>query len=202
MHEAKKIMERKTLFKAEMDKVLPKSQSNALWSRSTEKLGEFLDRYRSLPEGVHTHTDTRIFPMAAVYLTLKDYIGQEKAYKIIEDAAISGCAGTADKLKKLLKLPGMKKVFIKAWDPMVRKLFGPDNGFSNVFYPKKAGEYRMDVTSCPYCRYLTELGCPELTKIFCANDDRIYGVLPGITFERTGTLGRGADRCDFCLKIK
>ena len=27
-----------------------------------------------------------------------------------------------------------------------------------------------------------------------------YGNLPGLKFERTGTLGKGADRCDFCFR--
>lgn len=58
----------------------------------------------------------------------------------------------------------------------------------------------MDVISCPYFRYFTELGCPEITKIFCENDDRIYGSLPGLQFLRTGTLGKGAERCDFWMK--
>ena len=44
------------------------------------------------------------------------------------------------------------------------------------------------------------VGCPELTKIFCANDDRFYGNLPGLEFRRTGTLGTGASRCDFNMK--
>jgi hypothetical protein len=47
---------------------------------------------------------------------------------------------------------------------------------------------------------MTELGCPELTKIFCENDERVYGNLPGLKFERTGTLGKGAKRCDFYLR--
>ena len=72
----------------------------------------------------------------------------------------------------------------------------------NVFYPNKKGEYRMDITQCPYNRYFAELGCPELTKIFCGNDDRVYGDLPGLEFIRTGTLGRGADKCDFYLRLK
>ena len=99
-----------------------------------------------------------------------------------------------------MKVPGMRSLFVKIWDPMVKKLFGPNNGFQNVFYPKKKGEYRMDVISCPYCRYFTELSCPELTKLYCENDDQIYGNLPGLKFERTGTLGKGAERCDFCIR--
>ena len=58
----------------------------------------------------------------------------------------------------------------------------------------------MDITACPYCRYFSELGCPELTKIYCENDDRTYGNLPGVKFDRTGTLGKGAERCDFHIR--
>ena len=58
----------------------------------------------------------------------------------------------------------------------------------------------LDIVACPYVRYFTELGCPELAKIYCANDDRVYGNLPGLEFKRTGTLGTGADRCDFYLR--
>ncbi|MCR4722420.1 MAG: L-2-amino-thiazoline-4-carboxylic acid hydrolase [Eubacteriales bacterium] len=200
MKTAETIMESKGVIKAEMDKVLPKAESDALWKDATEKLGGLLLQYRSLPKGVHMHTDSRILPSAAIYLTVKDVTGQEQAYRIIEDAVVQLCAGIAERLRKLVKLPGMKDLFISIWDPMTKKMFGSGNGFKNVFYTKKKGEYRMDVTECPYCRYFTELGCPELTKIFCENDERIYGNLPGLRFERTGTLGKGAQRCDFYLR--
>jgi hypothetical protein len=200
MNNPEKIMKKKTVIKAELDKALPKAQSDVLWQEATARLKEYLTRYSSLPKGVHIHTDSRILPSAAIYLVIKDVIGQERAYKVIEDAAVQICAGLEKKLQKLMKLPGMQSLFIKAWDPMTRKMFGAGNGFQNVFYPKKRGEYRMDVTACPYCRTFTELGCPELTRIFCENDERMYGNLPGLKFERTGTLGKGAERCDFCLK--
>jgi hypothetical protein len=200
MNNPEKIMKKKTVIKAELDKALPKAQSDVLWQEATARLDEYLTRYSSLPKGVHIHTDSRILPSAAIYLVIKDVIGQERAYKVIEDAAVQICAGLEKKLQKLMKLPGMQSLFIKAWDPMTRKMFGAGNGFQNVFYPKKRGEYRMDVTACPYCRTFTELGCPELTRIFCENDERMYGNLPGLKFERTGTLGKGAERCDFCLK--
>ena len=197
---AEKIMGKKAIIKAEMDKVLPKAESDRLWREATERLEGYLKRYSSLPKGVHMHTDSRILPSAAIYLTLKDATGQERAYRVIEDAAVHGCADIERKLQKLMRLPGMRSLFVKAWDPMTRKLFGAGNGFQNVFYPKRKGEYRMDVTACPYCRTFTELGCPELTRIFCENDERIYGNLPGLKFERTGTLGKGAERCDFRLR--
>lgn len=70
---------------------------------------------------------------------------------------------------------------------MTKKMFGGNSGFQNVFYPKVKGEYRMDVVSCPYCKRFSQLCCSELTKIFCANDDRVYGNLPGLEFRRAVT---------------
>ena len=200
MSKAEKIMKKKTVIKAEMDKAMQKAQSDSLWQEATMRLDELLTRYSSLPKGVHIHTDSRILPSAAIYLTVKETVGKEKAYKMIEDAAINGCADIEKKLRKLVSLPGMQSLFIKIWNPMTKKIFGEGNGFQNVFYPKKKGEYRMDITACPYCRTFTELGCPELTKIFCDNDERIYGRLPGLKFERSGTLGKGSERCDFCIR--
>ena len=159
-----------------------------------------MDQYAALPQGLRPHTDARIFPSAAIYLTAKERLGAQAAYALIEDAAVELTGRYAKKLAGLMRVPGMRSLFIRIWDPLTRRVFGPDNGFKNVFYPKKKGEYRMDILACPYCRYFTELGCPELTKIFCANDDRMYGNLPGLAFERTGTLGRGADKCDFCIR--
>ncbi|WP_026659419.1 L-2-amino-thiazoline-4-carboxylic acid hydrolase [Butyrivibrio sp. AC2005] len=199
---AEEIMQKKGFIKAEMDKVFTMDQSDKLWTDATIKLSEFLEKYESLPKGVHTHTDSRIFPSSAIYLTIKPVIGADAAYKVIEDAAITGCAGIQTKLARLMRVPVMRGLFVKMWDPLTKKIFGPSCGFQNVFYPNKKGEYRMDVTECPYRRYFTELGCPELTKIFCGNDDRVYGNLPGLEFIRTGTLGRGADKCDFYLRLK
>ena len=94
----------------------------------------------------------------------------------------------------------MKSLFVTIWDSMTKKTFGPDRGFKNVFYPKKKGEYRMDVVSCLYYRCYTEPGRPEITKISCGNDERCCGNLPGLEFKRSGTLGTGADPCDFYLR--
>ena len=58
----------------------------------------------------------------------------------------------------------------------------------------------MDILKCPYCKYCLELGCPELTPLFCENDDYVYGNVSGLRFTRTQTLGKGGDRCDFLME--
>lgn len=200
MKTAQKIMKKKGRFKAEIDRRLPKEQSDALWREATERLSALLEQYASLPKGVRFHTENKILPAAALYLTLKESIAQSEAYRVLEDATCKTADAAAKKLTAFLRIPGTKSLFLKAWDPLTRKVFGEKSGFQNVFYLKQKGAYRMDVVACPYNRYFTELGCPELTKISCGADDRVYGNLPGLKFERTTTLGRGGERCDFCIR--
>lgn len=201
MTDAEKLLNKKKVYKNEMDRVLPKEQSEWIWKQAAIRLGTIMKEHESVPEGVRMHTN-KIFPSAAVYLSLKEELGPDKAYGIIEKATYDTCVSVASKLAKVLKIPGMKSLFVRLWDPMTRKVFGPANGFKNNFYDNMKGEYRMDVVSCPYFRYFTELGCPELTRISCKSDDLIYGNMPGIRFERTGTLGRGNERCDFYIRKK
>ena len=197
---AEQIMKKKAVIRSEIERKMPKAQADALWRQATEKLAAILARYADLPEGLRPHTDARIFPSAAIYLTAKERLGQQAAYAVIEDAAVKLTGRYAKKLAGLMRVPGMRGLFIRIWDPLTRRAFGPNNGFKNGFYPKEKGAFRMDILACPYFRYFTELGCPELTRVFCENDDRMYGNLPGIAFERTGTLGKGAERCDFCIR--
>ena len=200
MKTAAQIMKSKQFIKNELYARIPKRESDALWEKAERRLDEILKKYAEIPKGEHTHTDTYIFPSAAIYLTLKEALDEKTAYAVIEDAAIRKTTGAGRKIAALMKLPGMKDLFIRIWDPLTKKMFGPDSGFKNVFYPKKRGEYRMDIVACPYSRYFTELDCPELCRIFCENDNRTYGNLPGLEFRRSGTLGTGADRCDFYVR--
>ena len=202
MTDAEKIMKKKSFIKKEMDRIVPKQQSDCLWSNATLKLEEFLNIYKDIPKGVKGHTENYIFPSASLYLIAKEELGQEKAYEIVNDAAVKMTSGVGKRLAVIMRIPGMKDLFVKIWDPLTRKMFGPENGFENVFYPKQKNEFKMDILFCPYVKYFTELGCPELTKIYCANDERVYGNLPGIEFRRNGTLCTGARCCDFYIRKK
>ena len=198
MKTAKQILKKKMFIKHVMDTRL--ENSDELWEKAMVKLEQILRKYAYLSKEERLHPEGYIFPSAAIYLTLKDVVGMQEAYDIIEIAAVQYTLKTGELLAKAVRIPGFRSVFIRIWDPMTKKMFGPERGFRNVFYPKKKDEYRMDIIACPYVRYFTELGCPEITKIFCDNDDRCYGNIPGLEFKRSSTLGKGGDRCDFYIR--
>ena len=51
--------------------------------------------------------------------------------------------------------------------------------------------------TCFFLKVLSAYGAPELTAHFCKLDDLLFGNIPGISWERTQTLGRGDECCNF-----
>ena len=76
---AEKLMTKKGTIKAELDRQTP--CSDVLWQKATARLNEIQDKYGALPKGLQPHTD-RIFPAAAIYLTIKDELGEKTASAI------------------------------------------------------------------------------------------------------------------------
>lgn len=78
-------------------------------------------------------------PATPIYLTLKEQVGQPEAYRIIEEATFETADSIGKKLAALMRIPEMRSLFVKVWNPSTRKMFGESSGFENVFYPKKEG---------------------------------------------------------------
>ncbi len=58
--------------------------------------------------------------------------------------------------------------------------------------------FAFNIHRCFYLDILTAYGAPELTAMYCRLDDLLYtDWSPSIRWERTKTLGRGDDCCDF-----
>ena len=77
---AEELMKKKGIFKQELDAQTTKS--NELWQKSTEKLSEIMKHYGELPKGLRPHIN-KIFPAAAVYLTVKEELGDKAAFSVI-----------------------------------------------------------------------------------------------------------------------
>ena len=124
MRSATEILNKKKDYRAAIEKVLSREDCDRLWRRTAARLNKFLQKYENLPKGVHSHTDESIFPAAALYLSAKEFMSDEEAYNVVEDAAVMMCAKANKALSKAMKLPFMPGLFVKMWDPMTRKIFG------------------------------------------------------------------------------
>ena len=138
-----------------------------------------------------------IFPRAAIYLQMIQYIPHEEAISLIEESVRIGVEPDRKRLHAVTKLPFLRPLFFKIFHKMVGTMFNGDAGFKFAEIESDSKRYRVDVPQCPYIKYCELLGCKELTATFCLSDDRVYGDMCGITFRRQGTIGRGSDKCDF-----
>ena len=181
----------------ELRKKLGKEQTDALVNDAVKLCNELCDQYKDLPAKEKIHTEQMIFPRAAIYLQMIKYISHEEAIGMIEESVRIGVEPDRNRLHIATKLPFIRPLFFKIFHKMIGTMFNGDAGFKFEEIEADSRHYRVDVLQCPYMKYCELLGCKELTSTFCLSDDRVYGNMCGITFERHGTIGRGSDKCDF-----
>ena len=186
-------------IKKELVKKYGNSVAEQIWQKAGTNLEELSRRYEHLPKAVKLHTDGNMFRNAAVYMAIKEY-DPEYALSILDEGVKKEGARVAKLLSILLHIPGMKVVMLRVFSRMLTSFFGEDAQFKSIRHCNSDMEISFDIIQCPYCKYLKEIGCPELVHMSCNIDEYIYGNLPGLEFKRTGTLGTGADKCDFWLR--
>ena len=186
-------------YKREMEKVFSKPEADLLWNTAESAYQRLLEENPNQPEAVAKHTRGNIFPAIAVYKTVAAKY-PAFAMKILENGAAAVSKVRGSQYAKLLRIPGLKGVFLKIFSKGVKSGFGPEAGFSHEFMTDSNRELAFHVTKCPYKDYCDRYGCGEIVRVFCKNDEYAYGNLQGIRFIRTQTLGTGGSCCDFRLK--
>ena len=188
-------------MKKDLEARYGKTETDRIWEKAGKNLEDLCQQYAHLPEKIKAHTDGNMFRNAALYMALKE-AHPEDALDIMDQGVRKEGARVAGMLSVILRLPGMKRLMLSVFAQMLDSFFGEDAGFKSTKHCISKDKVHFDINQCPYCKYLTEIGCPELIRFSCDVDEYIYGNLPGLEFTRTGTLGTGAACCDFCLKRK
>lgn len=178
-------------------KKLGEEQTDALVNDAVKLCNELCEKYNGLSPKEKIHTERMIFPRAAIYQQMIRYIPCEEAIALIEDAVRIGVEPDRKRLHIATKIPFIRPLFFKIFRGMIGTMFNGDAGFRFEEIEADSKHYRVDVLQCPYVKYCELLGCKELSGTFCFSDDRVYGDMCGIAFERQGTIGRGSDICDF-----
>ena len=144
----------------------------------------------------------QILPGIAAYEALQRVMPKEEALQIVH-GYVERLARTSHKqIATLLHIPGLYRLVPGVFVKSTRSVFGTAAGFDPKELQVGNGIWRVDMMKCPYHDTCTEYGCPELCRSFCDSDDISYtGLHPKLIWERSMTLGRGDDRCDFCMKI-
>ena len=180
-----------------LEKQFGEGITTSIVNESVSSCNALCKEYSDLPKKEKVHTEQMIFPRAALYMQMIRYIPKEQAIELFMEAIRIGVEPDMRRLHKLTKLPFMRSLFLRLFSKMLSTSFNEEAGFQTRFYESNSKRLRVDVLQCPYHKYCALLDCKELTATFCYSDDCIYGNLTGIDYKRNGTLGRGADKCDF-----
>ena len=149
------------------------------------------------------HLQRQILPGIAAYETLQRVMPKEEALQNVHGYVERLAKTTHKYLAALLHIPGLYRLVPSVFVKSTRSVFGPAAGFDPKELQVGNGIWRVDMMKCPYHDTCVACGCPELCRCFCDSDDISYGGLhPKLIWQRTMTLGRGDNRCDFCMKIK
>ena len=145
----------------------------------------------------------RIYPSIALFDALLDAgAGREEAAAFVTDYYRRLSERALPAIRAVLKIPGLYRLVPKLFFHTALKHCVPEAGFltENRFLSKS--EMHFDIIKCPYQDSCVRYGCPELVKGFCETDDICYGDMhPRLSWDRTKTLGRGDEVCDFKLRI-
>ena len=161
-------------------------------------LNRYFGEHGHLPEAKAMHAEENILPIGFIYLALKERIGTA-AYDLVREVMRGNCLKVKEANDREIERIGREQ-FFRNWEKTCRESFGEENGYRCVFHEATENEVRLEVMHCLYLEMLTEMGCPEVAKIFCDSDDFEMGDLAEVVFERKGTLAYGRDMCDFCLR--
>lgn len=161
---------------------------------------QLTEEWDHIPEAEKKHTEGFMFPNIALYKAMEEYISSLEAEKIIEQSTLGFAEPVGRMLDKITRIPGFSSLFMKVFAKMIDTSYGEKEGFQSRFYVRNKDELSFDILQCPYQKYYTLIGYPQLCKYNCLSDDACYGHMKKIQFVRTKTLGRGNDMCYFRFK--
>ncbi len=173
--------------------------ADRLAARAQARYEELYDgRSRPASRALRFHLERGILPGLAMYQTLlEDGAGQDEALAEMDELLRPVVSGVRSVMSLLGRFPDPFGAFRRI-EPWVVRLGFPVGPWEMEPLENSSDCVAFDVHRCFYLDTLTEYGAPELTAVFCAPDDFVFAALPpSIRWERTGTLGRGQDRCDF-----
>ena len=156
------------------------------------------DRVRPARRALRIHQELAILPGLALYQALLED-GADSATALAElDALMASTVAPLRTVMSILQEGPAPFALFRCLEPWVVRLGFPTEGWEMKPVQHDAECVAFDVHRCFYLDTLTGYGAPELTAIFCSPDDVVFSALaPSITWERTMTLGRGHDHCDF-----
>ncbi len=145
------------------------------------------------------HQVYSIYPTIAAYrVMLESGFEVEEALKLIEQRVIQSATGARTLFRTLSHLPHFTWIFGKMCTTGLKRNYR--DGFDMRWIEKSARRVEWHCHRCYYVDEFNHYGVGELATIYCRVDDYIYGDMHNLDWQRTKTIGSGADLCNFKFK--
>lgn len=182
---------------------LPPEQAEPVMEAMNREYDALCLAYKDQDPSMVNHTHNNIFPVVTAYRAMQSVgMPEEQAAELAQSTFLELMEVPANAIRKALKFPGLYKLMPWLWKVLMPKMFSEASGFRFSFYPSGRKQVKFDMLECPYYNVCKELGCEKLAPTFCTTDDICYGHMhPKLIWNRTKTIARGADCCDFDLYI-
>lgn len=144
------------------------------------------------------HLEKVILPGLALYQVLHEEHGdQQSALDEVRTLLGAAYAPLSKGMPSLGHLLGGFGMFRWLTRRLMERAF-PPAGWQFTWNQDDDQAIAFEVRRCIYLDVLTSYSAPELAPLFCWVDDLVFESLPSwISWERTGTLARGDECCDF-----
>jgi hypothetical protein len=158
----------------------------------------FCQRPRLVSQPLRDHLNKNILPGVALYQILReDEREMNEALSVVEHLFVQGTRSAQRPIQLLARLPIFFRV-LRAVTPGVLDKSFPVDGWDIEWVENSPDSVAFNMHRCFYLDMCTQYGVPELTLVYCKLDDLLYdGISPNVRWERTGTLARGDEVCDF-----
>ena len=177
-----------------------KVQAALLAARVQARYDElYARRLRFYQPALRQHYEESILPSLALYQILREESNNQEAALAEIDRILTALveqSGRRQLVQTMGRLPDPFAILRIANRWALKQRYPPE-GWRFEWVEDSDQCIAYDARECFYVNLLTAYGAPELTAHLCVVDDLLYSDLPGISWERTKTLGRGDDRCNF-----
>lgn len=173
------------------------SNANRLMSQAQDYYDRFCAQHSAERDRANRAAlKTRILPGLSIYKALLDQNDdQEKVLAEVDVLfRVAFFANIMQGLRLLNYLPNPFIVIRPALKIMTRNKYAPG---SQEIVEDSPDCFAVNVYRCFILDTLAMHDAGELTSSYCTTDDWLTEALPTISWERTKTLGRGGDCCDF-----
>jgi hypothetical protein len=158
----------------------------------------YAERTRHDNRALRRHLEESLLPGIALYRALlADPDTQERALPLFEAMMEAWGLSRRTSMEMVGRLPIFYWLIRATVKRMTERDYPPE-GWDIEWLEVSRDEIRFDISRCFYMDMLVAYDAPELARAYCRTDDLIYdGISPQASWERTRTLGRGDDCCDF-----